>query len=76
MLGEYPCVLVAPGIEGGDNMAYRYTVSVEARGRGYREAKVTAKDDRELKRVCNALLEYGTKVTILKKTRIKARNKK
>ena len=52
-------------------MAYRYNLGIKARGRGYREAKIIAKSDAEVKRVCNLLLEYGTEVTILKKTKIK-----
>lgn len=53
-------------------MTYRYKLGIEARGRGYRETSVTAKDDRDLKRACNALLEHGTKVTILKKTKVRS----
>ncbi len=51
-------------------MPYRYTLGIDARGRGYREAKITAKSDVEVRKVCNLLLEHGTKVTILKKTKI------
>lgn len=54
-------------------MAYRYRLGIEARGRGYREATITAKNDKDLKRICDALLEFRTKITILKKTKGKAK---
>lgn len=52
-------------------MAYLYTLGIKERDRKYREAEITAKSDTEVKRVCNLLLKGGTKVTILKKKRIK-----
>ena len=52
-------------------MPYRYVLGIEVRGRGYREAKITAKDDKEVKKACDTLLEHGTKVTIIKKTKVK-----
>ena len=54
-------------------MAYRYTLGIEARGRGYREAKITAANDAAMRKATNALLEHGTKVTIIKKTKVKSK---
>lgn len=44
-------------------MAFRYKLGIKARGRGYREATITADNDRAMKRACKDLLEYGTEVT-------------
>lgn len=51
-------------------MAYCYTVGIKARGKAYRTATVTAKNDSELKRACNTLLEHDTEVTIIKKSKV------
>ena len=54
-------------------MAFRYTLGIKARGRGYREARITAANDTAMRRATNALLEFGTEVTVIKKTRIKSK---
>lgn len=52
-------------------MAYRYKLGIEARGRGYREAEVTADNDAAMRHACDVLLEGGTKVTVIERTKIK-----
>ncbi len=52
-------------------MAYKYTLLIEARGRGPREATIIEFTDRSMRKVCNDLLEHGTKVTIKNREPIK-----
>lgn len=54
-------------------MAYRYTVGIWEKGKAYREASVTAKNEAEVKRVCSALLPSGTRVTIFGKRTVRVR---
>ena len=52
-------------------MAYKVLTRLEEPGRKPRRATVKVASMAELRRATNALLKPGTKVTILKKTKVK-----
>jgi hypothetical protein len=60
-------------VQGKKGTSYYYKLGIEARGRGYREAEIVAENDDIMHKACDTLLEGGTKVTILDKTRVPAR---
>lgn len=63
-------------LDGKGRPLYYYNLGIVGMGRGYREAEIVAPNDEMVHRACNTLLEGGTKVTILNKTRVPARGGK